>query len=139
MTMYNNGGAMKKDKDAEFARIWEEAVNAGMQAGTGNTPNPMIVEEHTNPLNDNSPVKQSWFVSEGACGFAWIVVYPGTSSFAKWAAKNRGASKNYPSGMMVKWVSEFNQSVNRKEAYASAFAQVLQKYGIKAYSQSRLD
>lgn len=125
--------------DAQFEAIWNEAVQAGMNAGRGTTPNPMIVQQHKNMLDDNSPVVQEWFVGEGACGFAWIVVRPGNSSFAKWAKKTKGAKAHYGGGMLVKWVGEFNQSVARKEAYAAAFANVLQKYGIKAYSDSRMD
>ena len=39
----------------------------------------------------------------------------------------------------LRWWQEFGQSVEQKEAYADAYADVLQKYGIKAYAGSRLD
>jgi hypothetical protein len=48
------------------------------------------------------------------------------------------ATKAYPSGLMI-WVSEGNQSYDRKRAYAEAYARVLNEAGIKAYANSRLD
>jgi hypothetical protein len=36
-------------------------------------------------------------------------------------------------------VSEFGQSVDRKAAYAGAYAQVLRNSGIDCYADSRLD
>ena len=48
------------------------------------------------------------------------------------------ASKAYPTGLHF-WVGLFNQSMTRKEAYASAFAKVLNEAGIQAYADSRMD
>jgi hypothetical protein len=99
----------------------------------------MVVSEHANPLNDASAVKQSWYVSEGACGFAWVNVSPGNSSFAKWLVKNKLASKAYHGGVDI-WISAHGQSIERKEAHAREMARVLkEKLGIKAYAGSRLD
>jgi hypothetical protein len=80
---------------------------------------------------------QSWYVSEGCCGFAWIE-FKGTTPWARWAKKAGKARKNYPTGYSI-WVSEFGQSVDRKEAYAKAFAKVLKEHGVEAYANSRLD
>jgi hypothetical protein len=80
-----------------------------------------------------------WYtVPEGVCGFAWIRVY-GNTGFVKWAKKEKGATADYPSGTCLYWVTEYNQSIQRKEAFAKAAAQVLKKYGIRATAQSRLD
>lgn len=124
-------GASGKSKQPKhnWETLYDKAHNAGMTAGESVTPNAMVV---TNGV-------QNYYVSEGLCGFAWVVVTPGNSSFAIWAKKNRGARKEYSGGVCAKWVSEFNQSYERKVAYAQAFAAVLREAGIKAYAADRLD
>ena len=44
----------------------------------------------------------------------------------------------FRSGLSV-WVSEGGQSMERKEAYARAYADVLRAAGIEAYAGSRMD
>ena len=114
-----------------------KAHAAGMVAGEAAKPTAMIVSEHENPLNDNSAVRKQWYVADGVCGFAWVNIRPGTSSFARWMVKHGKARKAYHGGVDV-WVSEFGQSMQRKEAYAAAYAKVLNEAGIKAYSMSRM-
>lgn len=116
----------------DFGSLYETAHAAGMAAGYGSTPTPMVV---SGGVPGETP--KSWYVSEGACGFAWVVV-KGTTPFARWAKKTGKASKHYPSGLSF-WVSEFGQSMARKEAYAYAFAKVLTEHGITAYAGSRMD
>lgn len=118
--------------------IFDKAHAAGLAAVEKTVPTPMTVTMHANMLDDSSPVVKSWHVPEGPCGFAWIRIYPGTSSAARYAKKYLGAEKGYPSGMEI-WVSNFGQSVELKEAYAEAYASVLRAAGIKAYAGSRLD
>jgi len=99
----------------------------------------MVVQQHADQCNDNSPVVQQWTVSEGVCGFAWIVIKPGTSSFARWLVKRELAKAHYYGGVSI-WVSLFNQSMERKERYAEAFAHVLRDlYQVTAYAGSRMD
>ena len=121
-----------------FRILYEEAHSAGMSAGGSHVPQPMVVEQHENPIDDNSPVEKRWYVPEGLCGFAWINVRPGTCAFARWAVREKLARKAYGGGIEF-WVSEFNQSVEKKEKYARAFAEVLRKHGVTAYPGSRLD
>jgi hypothetical protein len=127
-------------RDREFQVIYNEARIAGLEAGRTCGVVPMVVEQHANPANDASPVTQSWFVEGGVCGFAWIKIKPANSPFANWLKKNGhvrpGAA--YDGGVNV-WVKDFGQSMQRKEAFAYAFADVLNKAGIKAYAQSRMD
>jgi predicted CoA-binding protein len=61
-----------------------------------------------------------------------------TEEILKDCKKKGIARSHYPSGLCV-WVSEFGQSVDRKAAYAGAFAQVLRNAGIDCYANSRLD
>jgi len=134
-TGYGYGAA--KGKDKVFYAAFAKAVAAGLAAGNGSKPNPMVVSEMAGLSN---VVKQEWFVSEGACGFAWVNVSPGNSPFANWLKKNKFASKAYGGGVDV-WISDFGQSVDRKEACASAMAKVLQmELGMSSiYAGSRLD
>lgn len=128
----------KVSKDADFRALVDKARLAGLAAVDAMNPTPMVVTERTNPLDDASPVKKAWYVADGVCGFAWITVRPGNSPFANWLKKNGLARKAYGGGVDI-WVSEFNQSMQRKEAYAGAFARVLSEAGITAYMGSRMD
>jgi hypothetical protein len=129
-------GTAKPKQD--WAAVYAEAHVAGLAAGKAAIPEPMVVVGHANPLDDSSPVTERHFVSEGVCGFAWVVIHPGNCSFAVWARKQDLARAHYGGGVSV-WVGEFNQSMTRKEAYAHAFAEVLNKHGVKAYAGSRMD
>lgn len=130
-------GTAVKDKQ-DWQKLYDLAREEGFKAVEACQVVPMVVQEHTNPLDDNSPVKKSYFVSDGVCGFAEIVISPGTCSFAKWLTKNNLARKHYYGGVSI-WVGEFNQSMQRKETYAHAFANILNKNGVKAYATSRMD
>ena len=124
----------------ECARIYKEADAAGSAAAEAAVPTPMIVGTPTTPLgNDIDFKKQTYFVSEGACGFAWVKIFPARGKFVSYLkAIGVGSTNGYEGGYDI-WVSGYGQSVTRKEAYAGAFAKVLTQYGIKAYGQSRLD
>jgi hypothetical protein len=116
----------KEQRAAKYTR-YEEAIGkahqAGMAAGMGASPTPMLVQEHANPLDDNSPVVKTYApVMGGVCGFAYVTVRPGNSSFALWAKKNKGWFKAYYGGMQMS-VRAFGQSMERKEAYARAFVE----------------
>lgn len=122
----------------DFESIYNKAVEAGMEAGAKVTPVPMIVREHANPLDSNSPIiKQYQPVNDGVCGFASIKI-KGNTAFGKWAKNKQLARPCYPTGLSF-YVHEFNQSLTRKEAYAQAFAKVLNANSITAYAESRMD
>jgi hypothetical protein len=124
---------------AKFEEAYNEANRAGFAAGEMSKPVPMMVVEHSDPLNDASLPKAMWHVPQGACGFAWVKVSPGNSSFAKWLVKNKLARKSYYGGVEIS-ISAHGQSIERKEAHARAMATVLkEKLGINAYADSRLD
>ena len=120
--------------------IYTEAHSAGMAAGHGCTPTPMVVGTPTTPLGDDIDyTKDTYYVSDGMCGFAWINIKPARGKFVTWLKKaDIGRKDNYYGGYTI-WVSEFGQSVTRKENYARAFAKVLGDNGITAYNMSRLD
>lgn len=146
-------GTVKLRKKQDASKILAEAEAAGEQAGKAVVPAPMVVEQHVDMTDDNSPVAQAWLVPDGVCGFAWIVVKctnTASRSFINQLKKaglatsdvnERGGAVFRPHyhGGFAMYVHYGNQSYERKTAYASAFAEVLCKYGINAYSGSRLD
>jgi fermentation-respiration switch protein FrsA (DUF1100 family) len=140
ITRKTHGKGFKTDSSRpDFQELYDRARAAGYEAVAQLNVAPMVVQKHTDPLNDNSPVVQSWVVEGGPCGFAWVNIKPGNCSFANWLKKNKLArSDSYYGGVTV-WVSEFGQSMARKEAFAYAFAKVISEAGIRAYASSRMD
>ena len=120
--------ADRVNRYAKYQEIIDQAYKAGIEAGKNARPIPMYVIDQGIPIDR---------IDDGACGFAWIA-FPGNTSFGKWAKKQGLARSHYPSGLCV-WVSEFGQSVDRKAAFAGAYAKVLKDNGIEAYAGSRLD
>lgn len=126
-------------KQAENQRIYKAAHEAGMKALKAARPTPMVVGTPTTPLgNDIDYSKPVEVVEGGMCGFAWVLLTNGRCSFARWVVKNRKGRKSYYGGIRIP-VHEGGQSIQRKEAYAGAFARVLNDVGIDAYADSRLD
>lgn len=121
-----------------FEDLYNQAHLAGQLAAQACVPRPMVVQQHANPGDDGSRVVKEWDVPDGVCGFAWVVVNPGNSSFALWLKKHKGAHRHYYGGVAVS-VRDYGQSLERKSAYADAFATVLQGAGIKARADSRMD
>lgn len=119
--------------------LYEMADKAGREAVEALTVVPMTVTRRANPFDSTSEVLQSWHVADGVCGFSWINVKPANGKFAKYLLKLGIARKDSYYGGVCIWVSDYNQSMQRKEAYAHAFAKVLHDNGIKAYASSRMD
>lgn len=131
----------RTERYERFREAYRAAARAGTVAAGKCVPTPMVVVEHANQLDDSSPiVKQYEPIMDGVCGFAWINVSPGNSSFARWLTSNDLASKAYRGGVDI-WVSEFGQSYELKMAYARAFAESLGRsdVGAKVYAGGRLD
>lgn len=125
---------------SDFQVLFDKAKAAGLAAGNACVPVPMRVVERENPFNDASPVKKDFGVyADGACGFAWLNVKPGNSAFAKWLVANGIARKDSYAGGVSFSISEYRQSLAKREAHAHAMAKVLREAGIKAYSNSRID
>lgn len=121
-----------------FQAIYDEAHAAGMAAGNAACPAPMVVGDAKSLFsNEIDYSKPTYYVADGVCGFAWVHL-DGRAPFAKWAKENNLGHKGYPKGFDI-WCGEFGQSMQRKEAYAGAFARVLKAHGIDAYMQSRMD
>ena len=116
----------KKMTEAEALNVIAEAMAAGQAAAAACVPTPMHVAGYA-PIAD------------GPCGFAWVNVKPAYSPVAKaLLAANLGRKDGYEGGVCV-WISDYNQSMAKKEAHARAYAKVLQDAGIRAYAGSRMD
>jgi hypothetical protein len=113
----------------EYADIVDKAYKAGIDAGKNARPIPMYVIDQGIPIDR---------IDDGACGFAWVTVRPANSSFALWA-KKQGLMRPMYGGGVAYWVREFGQSVDRKSAFAGAYAKVLREHGINAIAGDRLD
>lgn len=124
--------------DKQWIELYKHAYSEGLKAGNGHNPNPMLVTQHENPFDDDSPIEQSWVVSDGVCGFAWVTIRPGTSSFARWLVKTGKGSKAYYGGINIS-IREFNQSYERKLKMAQKMAEIFGESKINAYASGRLD
>lgn len=123
----------------DYQALFNAADAAGQAAAEAKVPTPMIVVQRANPFDDTSEVvKQYAPVTGGVCGFAWVTVKPGTAGFARWTRKQGLTRRGYYGGEQY-WVSRYGQSMERKEAYAGAFAEVLREAGLEAYAGSRMD
>lgn len=122
---------------AIFKSLYAQADAAGRKAVADLKVTPMVLQE-VDIFDKPYAGSKTYFVEDGACGFAWVTIRPANCAFAKWLRLKNLGDKAYGGGVQI-WVSDFNQSVQKKEAYADAFAAVLKDYGIKAFSNSRLD
>ena len=107
--------------------LHNKAHMAGMEAGYAIRPRAMVVHGEG----------QDWLVNEGLCGFAWVN-FKGNTAFGRALMKRGICRKGYPSGLTL-WIYQFNQSWERKKAYAQAYAKVLNENGVEATWGERLD
>jgi hypothetical protein len=118
-----------------IANVMQMAAIAGAKAMESCSPSPMVVTDG----------KQKWFVPDGVCGFAWVNLYkiqgkkPRANSQLAKVLNTFGFEKNTYQRSFQLWISAGGQSMQKKEAYAHAFARVLCQNGIEAYPGSRLD
>lgn len=128
---------VKKLGKRECARIYKEAYAAGLKAGK-EVGVPKFIVGDAIGLSDEIDFSKKTYVLEGLCGFAWINISPARGAFVTYLKSINAGHKGYYGGYEI-WVREFGQSVDRKSAFAGAFAEVLRKYGINASAGSRLD
>jgi hypothetical protein len=123
-------------------QLWDflfvEAHKAGKKAAEETVPTP--VTWIAAGLDDQPlPGAEPSTVSEGMCGFAWVK-FPADRR-KKWGKylNNREDISLDGYNKLIMWVRIEGQSIERKEAYAEAFAEVMNENGIKCYAMSRLD
>jgi len=129
-----------------FEAVCQKADTAGRSAVEKLQVIPMIVGQETGFFSGKIDYsKPTEYVADGVCGFAWVDVYPeykGNTRLGKDERRileNNGFKKRFEGKTYYKWVSDYNQSMQKKEAYARAFAEILRDNGVKAYSGSKLD
>ena len=120
-------------------KLLEKAHLMGMDAGRSVGVTPMVVGTATDlfssEIDYSKPVS---VVNDGVCGFAGVVIKPARGKFVSYLKGLDKGYKHYYGGYYVP-VREFGQSLTRKEAYAEAFAKVLDEEGLKCYVDSRMD
>lgn len=74
------------------------------------------------------------------CGFAWVVIKPARGPFVNYLKSQNIGSRAYGGGWQI-WnpSNHSTQWMDAKAAGAQAFASVLNKYGINAYADNRMD
>jgi hypothetical protein len=131
-----------QERDAAFKKLINDLALTAEVAYTLCTPAPMAVYETAGLSDAPKPGGRSWYVSEGVCGFAWVVIKPATSSFAKYLARNNIGYKAYEGGWVLPMsylVVNMSQSLERAEAASLAVAKELRSHDIKCYATSRMD
>ena len=138
----------------DAVKILDKALQAGEDALNACVPIPMIVQEHANMMDDSSQVIQSYHVPDGVCGFAWIKIsltstpsrqFINALKKAKLATADINSFKDEPfkksnyHGGYLYWVRQGNQSLQKKETFAGAFAKTLIEAGITCHTGSRMD
>ena len=121
-----------KKQTITVSELLKQAEAAGLKAGLEVSTNPVFYKD--------TKTGQVFDSAEGACGFAWVTISPARGKFVNYLKKLGKGHKSYYGGWDY-WVSssELGQSIERKEAYATAFANVLKEWGINAMMMSRLD
>lgn len=129
-----------------FNSICNKADAAGKAAVEQLNVTPMIVGQETSLFSGEIDYsKPTEYVADGPCGFAWVSVFPANKGNTRLGKQERAVLKDagfrlndYEKAFQL-WISQYNQSMQKKEAYASAYAGVLRENGLKAYSGSRMD
>lgn len=130
----------------DIVAIAKAAHNAGMNAVNNMKVIPMIVGQSKSLFSDEIDLtKPTEYVSDGVCGFAWVNIYPEHKGNTKAGKAERklyesiGFEKDDYNKCYSLWIGQFNQSMQKKETYAAAYAKVLSENNIRAYSGSRMD
>ena len=119
--------------------MFDYAHQKGLEAGREHKPQSVVFGSPSTPLGDDVDLSKPYdVVDDGVCGFAWVRILPGTCQAARFAKEKWNGRKGHPSGVSV-FCHEFNQSMERKYAYALAFATVLCDYGFLAVPEARMD
>lgn len=118
--------------------LYDKANDAGLAAAK-EVELPQFLITETNAFGEQKENAKQ-YIMNGLCGFAWVSIKPANMKFAKWMVQNAGARKDSYAGGVRFPIFGFEQSIDKKAAYAGAFAGVLQDAGMKkVYMDSRLD
>jgi len=144
----------KHSDPIDAIKIFDKALQAGTDALKACIPTPMVVQLHKDVTDDHSDVIKSYHISDGVCSFAWINIkltnipsrqFINALKKAKLATADINSFNHEPFkkslyyGGYMYWIHQGNQSMQKKEAFARAFAAVLINEGIKVRTGSRMD
>ena len=138
----------KAQRETDFQRILDAAIQAGNAAHETAKTIPMVVEQRANILNDRSPVVEQYVVEGGVCGFGWVSIAPCNSQFANWLKEKGYTIDGYAKCINLR-PRLGSQSMARQEAWAYACSKFLNdnittlqgtgKTELKIYARSRID
>ena len=112
--------ATKRANHLQWASDLAAARDVAVAAVIGLTPTPMVVADRDG---------RQWVVDGGPCGFARVEVRPRNTAFARWLVQYAGwMSSDYHKCVYMN-ISDYGQSMERKEVFAQAFADCLTRLG----------
>jgi len=127
----------------DWRSIYQQAHTAGQVAADAAIPTPMLVGTAVGLSDTIDTSKPVYIVRGGLCGFAYIIVRPATGGFVRWMREQQIGYKHYYGGWSVParplTPPDLSQSVEIKEKYAHAFANVLREHGINCSVETMLD
>jgi hypothetical protein len=116
-----------------YEKLYHLAHSHGLMASIG-------VKTTAVKLNDGN------IMTDGLCGFAWVILPDGRKGFARWINKNGLGCIYKGQGVWISAKVEISslaktsiQSIDRCNAYVIAFSNVLQANGVKCYVKSSVD
>ena len=110
----------------DYQKLFGGAQSAGCLAAQACIPQPMHIRGYA-PIND------------GVCGFAYVTVNPARGPFVSFLKKMGIGHKAYRGGWEFS-ISQYGQSMERKESHARAVAEFLTANGVAGVSYySRMD
>lgn len=83
----NHASSTKHPTKRQFKFIHNNCLRAAEKAERACTPIPMLVTEHSDPLNDRSSVVYQAVSNSGVCGVL-VVTLPRNYAFTKWLVAN---------------------------------------------------
>jgi hypothetical protein len=146
-----NNAKLKKVKvkinnnEIDYVKIYNEAKEYAFKTIENFKPTPMVVQQRYSPLDDNSPVKQSWYIESGVCGFAFANIKSTTKEnrqFIKQLKDNGILENEFIKGGRPGYTiysKARTQSYETNIKWINAFESYLEKFNIKIQTESRLD
>lgn len=107
----------------EFKKIYQRCLTTANQTMQATVPTPMVVTEHSDPLDDRSSIVRQDYVASGACGYVGLYL-PKNFAFTKWLIANHHA---YDFGSFVSLETpKTTQSYEQLRAWSHAFRRMLE-------------
>ena len=112
--------ATKRANHLQWASDLAAARDVAVAAVIGFTPSVMVVRDAAGI---------TWRVDSGPCGFARVEVRPRNTAFARWLVQYAGWMSSDFHKCVYMNISDYGQSMERKETFAQAFADCLTRLG----------